>query len=211
LEHGNGETENQAKKSAAYVRRAFQGGNSLAESVALLPAMPRICLAAVVFEPLQAESSRTKTRPSLRGTSSGCQAGLWSNWSGSDSDRGLAWLNQFRSGSSSGILWEVQVAHHPRAARRWRPSQSPVAGAVPSQGTGASIRACREVRRLRGVPWGPERLLVHTRGLLAPRDHPSRSPCSAASNYLMQLNFHKRLASADLLWRNPPRYNCYRN
>ncbi len=56
LEHGNGETENQAKKPVAYVRRAFQGGNSLAESVVILPAMPRICLAAVVFEPLRAGS-----------------------------------------------------------------------------------------------------------------------------------------------------------
>ena len=49
------------------------------------------------------ESSGTRVRPSPRGTSSGCQAGLWSNGSSSDSDGGLAWLNQFRSGSSSGI------------------------------------------------------------------------------------------------------------
>jgi hypothetical protein len=55
LEHGNGETENQAKKSAAYVRRAFQGGKS-SQRVALFPAVPRICLAAVVFEPLRAVS-----------------------------------------------------------------------------------------------------------------------------------------------------------
>ena len=48
-------------------------------------------------------SSRTRVRPSPMGISSGCQAGLWSNESGSESDGGLAWLNQFRSGSSSGI------------------------------------------------------------------------------------------------------------
>ena len=56
LNNGNCETENQAKKPAAFVRRAFQCGNSSPESVALLPAVPRICLAAVVFEPLRAES-----------------------------------------------------------------------------------------------------------------------------------------------------------
>ncbi len=49
LNNGNCETENQAKKPAAFVRRAFQCGNSLPESVVLLPAMPRIGLAAVVF------------------------------------------------------------------------------------------------------------------------------------------------------------------
>ena len=48
--------------------------------------------------------SRTRVRPSPSGISSGCQVGLWSNGSGSDSDGGLAWLNQFRSGSSSGML-----------------------------------------------------------------------------------------------------------
>jgi hypothetical protein len=48
-------------------------------------------------------TSRSRVRPSPRGISSGCQAGLWSNESGSESDGGLAWLNQFRSGSSSGI------------------------------------------------------------------------------------------------------------
>ena len=56
LENGNGETEIKVRKPVAYVRRAFQGGKSLAEIVALLPAVPRICLAAVVFEPLRAES-----------------------------------------------------------------------------------------------------------------------------------------------------------
>ena len=49
LEHGNGETEIQVKKAAAYGRRAFLDGNSLGKSVVLLPTVPRICLAAVVF------------------------------------------------------------------------------------------------------------------------------------------------------------------
>ncbi len=44
LEPGDGKTQSQAKKSAAFVRRAFQGENSLVESVALLPAVPRIRL-----------------------------------------------------------------------------------------------------------------------------------------------------------------------
>ncbi len=56
LEHGNGETEIQVKKAAAYGRRAFLDGNSLAKSVVLLPAVPRICLAAVVIGDRRAES-----------------------------------------------------------------------------------------------------------------------------------------------------------
>jgi hypothetical protein len=56
LEHGNGETENPPKTLPTYVRRAFPGGKSLAESVVLLPAVPRICLAAVVIGVRRAES-----------------------------------------------------------------------------------------------------------------------------------------------------------
>jgi hypothetical protein len=56
LEHGNGETEIQVKKAAAYGCRAFLDGNSLAKSVVLLPAVPRICLAAVVIGVRRAES-----------------------------------------------------------------------------------------------------------------------------------------------------------
>jgi hypothetical protein len=56
LEQGNGETEIQVKKAADFVRRAFLDGNSLAKSVVLLPAVPRICLAAVVIGVRRAES-----------------------------------------------------------------------------------------------------------------------------------------------------------
>ena len=49
IEHGNGETENQGGKAAPDVHRAFQDGNSLVESVVILPAMPRIGFVAVVF------------------------------------------------------------------------------------------------------------------------------------------------------------------
>ena len=44
LEHGNGETENQAKKPTAVVGRAFRGGKSLRGSIILTPVMPRIVL-----------------------------------------------------------------------------------------------------------------------------------------------------------------------
>lgn len=49
------------------------------------------------------ESSRISVRPSPSGISTGLQSGLWSKLSGSAPVASLSWLNQFRSGSSSGI------------------------------------------------------------------------------------------------------------
>ena len=71
IEHGNGETENQAKKAAPDIRRLFQDGKSSPRTIILLRAMPRIILGAVVLGFLRAgqEFSRTRTRPSPRGIS----------------------------------------------------------------------------------------------------------------------------------------------
>ena len=55
-ESGNGETENQVKKPAAYVRGAFQGCHSSTESIIDLPAMPRISSAALALGSLRAAS-----------------------------------------------------------------------------------------------------------------------------------------------------------
>ena len=47
--------------------------------------------------------SRSRVRPSPSGISLGCQAGLWSKHSSSLAVGFLSWLNQCRSGPSSGI------------------------------------------------------------------------------------------------------------
>ena len=87
LEHGVGETENQVKKTLAFVRRAFWGGKSLPGSVVLPPATPRTISAAAIFEPLRAEPGIFVDQGAAvaEGDFFGLPGGGWSKHSGSES------------------------------------------------------------------------------------------------------------------------------
>lgn len=78
------------------------------EGTDIQPALPRFFLAAVYplasDESGSQESLRAQMRPSSDGVSTGCQVGLWSNDSGSVPVGWRSWLNQLKSGSSSGIF-----------------------------------------------------------------------------------------------------------